>query len=245
MCNPAFVAWLSGWTGRARSYKPGMPAISALLLDLDGTLLDTEPLHFEAHRRFLAGKGIVPTAAELVGNIGKGDDTFYAEYMQRHGLAGDPVAWVAEKTRVLMDLYREGGVPVQPGARELLAHAAGEGIACMVVTSSERGLADLALAVSGLAAALPQRVCREDTVRHKPHPEPYLLAVQRLGRSPSACLVFEDSVSGVAAARSAGCPVVALRGHLAEADVRRAGAQRVLDRLDEVLPIRAFAMAAG
>lgn len=242
MHEPVFGAWQSGWTRRARSYKPGMPAIRALLLDLDGTLLDTEPLHFEAHRRFLATKGIVPTESELAGNIGKGDVGFYLDYMQRHGLSGDAEGWVVEKTRVLMDLYRAGGVPVQPGAHELLAHAAEAGLVCMVVTSSERELADLALAVSGLADALPQRVCSEDTLRHKPHPEPYLLAAQRLGLPPSACLVFEDSVSGVAAARNAGCPVVALRGHLAESAVRQAGAQRMLDRLDEMVPINAFAM---
>ena len=57
--------------------------------------------------------------------------------------------------------------------------------------------------------------------------------------------MFEDSVSGVLAARRAGCPVVALRGHLAEAEVLGAGALRLLDRLDDLLPIDAFAAAAA
>ena len=212
-----------------------MPA--ALLLDLDGTLLDTEPLHFEAHRRFLASVGIAPTPEELVGNIGKGDVTFYHELMRRHRTTGDAAAWVAAKTAVLMGIYGEQAVQAQPGAVELLDHAWRHGITCLVVTSSERALAAAALVSAGLDRRLPMRICREDTVRHKPHPEPYLLACVRLAMPSSRCLVVEDSPSGIAAGRTAGCPVVALAGHVPAADQRRAGAQRVVARLDDLLPL--------
>lgn len=222
-----------------------MPAISALLIDLDGTLLDTEPLHFEAHRRFLAGRGVVPSEAELVGNIGKGDREFYRDLIQTHGLDGDPDAWVAEKTAILAGIYRADGVPLRPGVHGLLAHAAAQGVPCVVVTSSGRELARCALEVAGLDVRLPMRVCHEDTRRHKPHPEPYLLAAVRLGLPPAACLAIDDSSSGVAAARTAGCPVVAMRGHLPEAAVRAAGALRMLDSLAELVPLRALAFAAG
>lgn len=239
MYNLPFGAWIvttAGWIARARPYKPGMTATVAFLLDMDGTLLDTEPLHFEAHRRFLATVGIVPTEQDLVGNIGKGDGTFYRDLMARHGRSGDADAWVAAKTRVLIGIYRSGPVPVRPGTIEVLDHAAAHGITCVVVTSSERDLARVALEQSGLAPRLPIRICREDTVRHKPHPEPYLLAVTRLGLSPSGCLVVEDSASGVAAGRGAGCPVVAARGHVPDAVLLAAGASRVVDRLDGILP---------
>lgn len=239
MHKVARLAWLpaAAWTSPPPAYKPAMPAISALLLDLDGTLLDTEPLHFEAHRRFLATQGIVPTEAELLGNIGKGDRTFYRELMQNHGRSGDVDAWVQLKAQALIDLYRSGGVPLQTGARELLDHAASEGIPCLVVTSSEREVARCSLAAAGLAERLPMRICREDTVRHKPHPEPYLLATLRLSQSPGSCLVVEDSDSGVASAHSAGCPVVALRGHVPEARLRAAGALRVVASLAELVPL--------
>jgi HAD superfamily hydrolase (TIGR01509 family) len=217
-----------------------MPRIGALLIDMDGTLLDTEPLHFEAHRRFLATVGIVPTEAELVGNIGKGDVTFYQDYMVRYGKTGDAVAWVEAKTRTLMDLYRTQGVPIRPGAHELLDHAAIEGIACVVVTSSERALAAVALAVCGLAARLPVRICREDTQRHKPDPAPYLLAASRLSMPSESCLGIEDSGSGVAAAHAAGCTVVGVRGHIPEAELRRRGAVTIVDRLDELVPLEAL-----
>lgn len=212
-----------------------MPTPAAFLLDLDGTLLDTEPLHFQAHRRFLGSQGIEPTQDDLVGNIGKGDVEFYSELMRRHGKQGDPVAWVAGKTDTLIGIYREQGVRINPGGSELLARAFAEGIACVVVTSSERALARAALEAAGLAGRLQMRVCREDTVRHKPHPEPYLLACVRLGIPPQRCQAVEDSPSGVAAARTAGCPVVAMSGHVADELLLRAGAQRMIARLDELL----------
>lgn len=212
-----------------------MPA--ALLIDMDGTLLDTEPLHFEAHRRFLATVGIVPTEAELSGNIGKGDVTFYEEYQRRYGKTGDAVAWLEEKTRLLIGLYRSQGVRLNPGAEALLEQAWNNGITCLIVTSSERRLAAAALEAAGLARRLPLRVTREDTLRHKPHPEPYLLACQRLSLAAGSCLVIEDSPSGVASGRTAGCPVAALSGHFDAASLRAAGAQQVVARLDELLPL--------
>jgi HAD superfamily hydrolase (TIGR01509 family) len=216
-----------------------MIAPAALLIDLDGTLLDTEPLHFEAHRRFLATVGITPSQEELVGNIGRGDIEFYQTLMRAHGRAGDAVAWVAEKTRILIGIYAEQGVVINPGGVELLAHAFRHGTVCMVVTSSERALARAALQAAGLEQRLSMRICREDTVRHKPHPEPYLLACLRLGLSPQRCQAIEDSPSGIAAARTAGCPTVALAGHIPSEQLLRAGAQRVLQRLDELLPAEA------
>ena len=221
-----------------------MSAISTLLLDLDGTLVDTEPWHFEAHRRFLATVGIVPTEAELFGNIGKGDERFYNELMVRHGKTGDTYAWVAEKDRITAELYRSHGVPVRPGTRELLDHAFSHGLACVVVTSSNRELATVALEASGLAARLPMRVCYEDTERHKPHPEPYALAASRLSVPTSACLAVEDSMSGISAAHAAGAFVVAVQGHTSAADQRRAGATRIIERMDELIPVEAQSFTA-
>lgn len=210
-----------------------MPA--AYLIDLDGTLLDTEPLHFLAHGRFLATRGIAPTEAELLGNIGRGDVAFYEELMRQRGVTGDAAAWVSEKTQILIGIYREQGVRINPGAVELLDHAFRRGIACMVVTSSERALARAALEAAGLSERLPMRICREDTLRHKPHPEPYLLACMRLALPADRCQVLEDSPSGIAAGRTAGCAVAAMAGHVPADQQRRAGAQRILQRLDDVL----------
>ena len=211
-----------------------MPLPAALLLDLDGTTVDSEPLHCESHRRFLATKGIAVTDAELVGNIGKGDQSFYTTLMAERGLEGDANAWVEAKTDALIALYREGRLTLRPGVQSLLDRARHAGVCCMVVTSADRRLAVAALEVTGLAARLPMRVCYEDVTEHKPHPEPYLLAAARLSVPAQRCLAIEDSISGVRAARAAGCRVLAFRGLVADSALIQAGAHELVNTLDGI-----------
>jgi beta-phosphoglucomutase-like phosphatase (HAD superfamily) len=106
-----------------------------------------------------------------------------------------------------------------------------------VVTSSERPLAALALKVTRLAPRLPLLVAHEDTAVHKPQPEPYLLAAERLGVPINGCLVVEDSPNGVVAGCAAGATTVAMVGMISEAELRAAGAGRCICRLDELIPL--------
>ncbi|MBA3847981.1 MAG: HAD family phosphatase, partial [Planctomycetes bacterium] len=114
----------------------GSPA--ALLLDMDGTLVDTEPLHFIAHKRYLASQDMPVTHEDVIDNVGKGDRSFFAALAARAGRTIDAAAWVAAKTDVLLELYQKQGVPRQPGVDRLLDYAWREGIACCVVTSATR-----------------------------------------------------------------------------------------------------------
>lgn len=221
-----------------------MPPIAALLLDLDGTIVDSEPWHFRAHGIFLARQGVAVTRDELVGNIGKGDPEFYAFLAARHGLRPDIPAWVAEKTEVLLGLYRSEPLPRQPGVAALLDHAFAEGIPCCIVTSSERRVAAAALASCGLATRLPMRICREDTPRHKPDPGPYLLAAARLGIPPASCLVIEDSISGVRAAVAAGIATIGFAGLIPAESLRAAGAVRTVSDHGVLVPL-ARALGGG
>ncbi|MCS6970462.1 MAG: HAD family phosphatase [Planctomycetota bacterium] len=210
--------------------------LAALLLDLDGTLLDSEPLHMEAHRRFLASVGIAIGDEELLANIGKGDRELYARLIARHGRDADPRDWIAAKTRLLVELAQAQGVPTRRGARELLARARARGIPCCLVTSAQAWVAAALLASAGLERLLPQRVCREDVWRSKPHPDAYLLACQRLGAPPARCLAIEDSVPGVLAAQRAGCRTLAVASaQVAPEALRAAGALEVLADLCEAL----------
>jgi len=220
--------------------------VAALLLDLDGTLVDSEPRHFRAHELFLARQGIAVTHDDLVGNIGKGDPEFYTLLATRHGLDVDIPAWVMAKTEVLLGIYRDEALPRQLGVEVLLDHALADGIACCIVTSSERRVAAAALASSGLAARLPMRVCREDTPRHKPDPDPYLLAASRLGVPPASCLVVEDSVSGVRAAVAAGMTAIGFAGLIPAERLRAAGAVRTITDHADLVPLaRARSALAG
>lgn len=206
-----------------------MPA--ALLLDMDGTLVDSEPVHFRAHQRFLATQGIAVSEADLLGNIGKGDEVFFSDLARLAGIACDPAAWVVAKTALLHDLYRSEGLPLRPGVQELLAQAFASGVPCMVVTNSGRETARIALEAAGLDRRLPMRVCWEDTVAHKPDPAPYRLAASRLGLAPAMCQAIEDSPSGVRAAVAAGCRTLAVAGLVPAETLRRVGAHAVVSSL--------------
>ena len=100
------------------------------------------------------------------------------------------------------------GVPVQPGARELLAEVAAAGLPHALVTSSERRFMDAVLARTGLRFDV--LVCADDVSATKPDPEPYLLAAKLLGADPAGCFALEDSPNGVASAEAAGCRVIAV-----------------------------------
>lgn len=209
---------------------------AGLFLDLDGTLVDSEPLHFEAHRRFLASVGVPVSQRDLEGNIGRGDRAFYEDLMRRQGKMGDAADWVRRKTDVLIGIYREAGLRLRPGAEALVARCRRSGVCCVVVTSSERRLCVAALEASGLAALLPIRICHEDVARHKPDPAPYDLAAARLAVPAGRCLAVEDSETGVRSARAAGCRVIGLRGLVSDGRLLVAGAQRLVDSLADIDP---------
>lgn len=209
-----------------------MPA--ALLLDMDGTLVDSEPVHIRAHAEYLAGRGVAVTHEDLVGNIGKGDLIFYRDLAARSGVPCDPEVWVAEKTELLHRMYRRDRLSVQPGVQALLDRAWAEGIACCVVSNSSRESVRLALESAGLAPRLPARVCFEDTVAHKPDPAPYLLASGRLACPAARCTVIEDSPSGVRAGRAAGARVIAVAGLVPAAALAQAGAHLVVPSLTDL-----------
>jgi HAD superfamily hydrolase (TIGR01509 family) len=100
------------------------------------------------------------------------------------------------------------GVPVRPGARELLASVRELGLPHALVTSSERSFMEVVLASTGMR--FDALVCADDVSATKPDPEPYLLAAKLLGVDPGRCFALEDSPNGLASAEAAGCRVIAV-----------------------------------
>lgn len=209
---------------------------AALLLDLDGTLIDSEPVYIEAYRQILPEFGIQPTEEELQATIGRSDEEALPEMLARRGLQFDPRPFIQRKDACFTALAARG-MPVRAGAQLILSHAHHAGITCMVVSSSTRPLVNLCLAASGLASSLPMRICGDEVRHRKPSPVPYLLAASRLGLPASRCLAIEDSISGVRSARTAGCHVVAVSGSFDRKLLLEAGASRVCTSLEELLPL--------
>jgi len=183
-------------------------ASTAVLFDMDGLLVDSEPLWLEAETAVMArlGAGWSPAdQAQLLG--GSLDRT--VRYLLGKATRPAPPEQVAEWLMSgIAEQVRDHGVPVQPGARELLAEVKAAGLPHALVTSSERRFMDAVLARTGLR--FDALVCAEDVSVTKPDPEPYLLAAKLLGADPARCFALEDSPNGVASAEAAGCQVIAV-----------------------------------
>jgi len=181
---------------------------SAVLWDMDGTLVDTEPYWIAEERSLVEQHGGVWTdehAHQLVGN----DLLVSAEYILAHSpIELTPVEVVHELLAGVVTRVAEH-VPWRPGARELLAGLTAHGVPCALVTMSWESLATAV--VSSLPKGSFAAVITGDAVSHgKPHPEPYLAAARLLGADLAACIAIEDSPPGVASAVAAGIPTIAV-----------------------------------
>ena len=183
-------------------------ALRAVLFDMDGLLVDSEPLWFEAERSVMARLGGPWTPADQLALIG-GSLAHSVAYMRARAVRpAEPEQigrWLLDG---MADLVARNGVRLMPGVAGLLAELAAAGIRCALVTSAQRQIMDAVSDSTGLTFAVT--ICAEDVRRGKPDPEPYLRAAALLGEAPARCVVLEDSPRGVAAAQAAGCPVIAV-----------------------------------
>lgn len=181
---------------------------AAVLWDMDGTLVDTEPYWIAAEHDIVEEHG--GTWTEELAHQLVGQDLLVAATFIRDNSAVDwsPERIVDEMLGRVIGKVREH-IPWRPGARELLEALKAEGVPSALVTMSWRSLADAVL------GALPEGtfdvVVTGDEVSHgKPHPEPYRAAARLLGVSPEDCVAIEDSPTGVRSAVAAGVPTLAV-----------------------------------
>ena len=182
--------------------------LEGVLFDLDGLLVDTEPLWLETETEVMARLGAPWTEADqqqLLGGSMARTVAYLLARAKRPASAETVERWMAEG---MLERVAAGRVHVRPGARELLAEVSDAGIAHALVTSSQREFAEAVLASTGLR--FPVMVTGDDVTAHKPDPQPYLLAARLLGVSPGRCVALEDSPNGVASATAAGCLVIAV-----------------------------------
>jgi HAD superfamily hydrolase (TIGR01509 family) len=193
-------------TATAVEIPQSLPA--AVLWDLDGTLVDTEPYWIDEEYALVAeygGSWSDEHAHALVGN----DLITSAKYIQVNGSVRLPPEQIIE--RLLDGVIKRVRVhiPWRPGARELLTELRTRGVPCALVTMSYQSLAQAI--VETLPAGTFETVVAGDDVTHgKPHPEPYLTAATRLGIAPERCVAIEDSLTGVSSAEAARVPVLAV-----------------------------------
>ncbi len=180
-----------------------MTELAAVLWDMDGTLIDTEPTWMACEHRLVADHGGTWTDADAQSMIGSDLTDAGRTLRDRGGVNLEPAEIVNLLLDGVIDRLREE-LPWRPGALELLTACVEADIPCALVTMSWRRLVDAAL-VSFPAGVFAATVAGDEVDRGKPYPDPYLAAARALGVDPSRCVAIEDSRTGVASALSAGC----------------------------------------
>ena len=190
---------------------PFATPFSGVLLDMDGTLIDSIPAVERSWLRWCEEYGVDP--ARLAGLHGVSASNVIAQLLPEERRA-EAFARIRE-----IEVHDVDGITLLLGAAELLAELADGGVPTAIVTSCTTDLADARIAATGLArpAAL---VTASDTARGKPWPDPWLQGARRLGLDPGGCLVVEDAVAGLRAARAARCgALVAVLGTTPRAEL--------------------------
>jgi beta-phosphoglucomutase len=191
----------------------------ALLFDLDGTLVDTDHLHHGAFAAIMAERGRDLTLDEYRTHImGHPNDAILARFFPGEDMA------VLERKEAMFRASLAASVEPVAGIHALLDWAEGNDAGCAVVTNAPRDNAVAMLAAASLAHRLPTVIIGDECARPKPDPEPYRAAMRALGATPSRAVAFEDSRSGLRAARDAGAHVFGLTTGLAREALLDAGA---------------------
>ena len=181
---------------------------TAVIFDLDGVLLDTEPLYTTAANRVLKpwGKEI---DWSLKGQImGKHPMQSAKLVLDALGVPLTPEEYVTLRKRELRELFR--GPPAMPGAEAWLATLRQAGVPLGIGTSSTRELCDLKFESHAFLREVSPIVCGDEVAERKPAPDIFLKVAELLNQTPNNCLVFEDSPAGVRAAKTAGMQVIAV-----------------------------------
>jgi HAD superfamily hydrolase (TIGR01509 family) len=208
--------------------------LSALLFDLDGTLIDTDDLHLNAYNQLLARWGKSMSLDYYKAHVmGFPDDMIFSGLFPQAPATQYPEL-AAQKEAMFRAQLRET-IPV-PGVLRTLDYAQAAGIPMAVVTNAPRENAEAMLQGLGIAERFDALVIGGELARGKPDPLPYLTALRLLDASADQALAFEDSLAGVRSAAAAGIHTFGMLSGLEETQLREAGARSIIrDFNDEAL----------
>lgn len=208
----------------------------AVLFDMDGVVVDNMPLHRAIWREFAESRGVSPTDAELRALDGRRAVDIIAALFG----AGQPPEAVAAMSKEREALYHgrlaTATLPAVPGVVAYLEALGELGVPRVLATSAVPVNVEAVMERLGVRRYFEAIVTAVDVTQGKPHPEIYLTAAARVGADPARCLVVEDALPGVMAAKAAGASCLGLMTSEPEARLREVGADWVAPHFDRLPP---------
>ena len=206
--------------------------VAGLLLDLDGTLIDTEHFHYQSTLAVLSEWDLHLTPEDFAPFLGFSELPYWAALCEKFEITSEVAYLMKRRTEEYVRILQATSIEPLPGVLDLLQHAREREIPVAVASASPRGQIDAGLEAAGLSEQLPIRRSGFEDVgfnRGKPHPDVYLAAAKALDADPLQCIAIEDSVNGMRAAKAAGCFTVCVpcvshpttETHLADLTVTR------------------------
>src|SRR5262245_28927576 len=207
--------------------------VEAVIFDMDGLLLDTESVYRAAMVASALAMGYDFPDDFCQSMVGTAEAEIHHMLQQRFG-ADFPIAGLFKACELEMGRRLDAGVPVKPGAAELVDELAARKLPMAVATSTARRIAEHHLKRAGLLDHFAAVCTREDVARGKPHPDLFLAAARKLGVRPERCIVLEDSYPGVRAAHASGAMTIMVPDMLPATDELRALCVAVVRDLHDV-----------
>ncbi|HID06362.1 MAG TPA: HAD family phosphatase [Armatimonadetes bacterium] len=209
----------------------GVMQLKAVIFDLDGVLVDSSEFHYKAWQIWSAEQGVTMSYEFFRETFGMINEKIIPQLIPRP-LSREEIQELSERKEALFRQVARGKLEPLPGAVELVRGLQHAGYRLAIGSSTPRKNIDVVLESIGLADAFPVRIAAEDVKHGKPDPEVFFKAAQAIGVPPRRCVVIEDAVAGVDAAKRAGMKAIAItithpRERLMHADI-------VVDSLTEV-----------
>jgi len=211
--------------------------LEGVILDMDGTLLDSEPLHEMAVGDAIASMGFSPDLFDHEDLRGLGVVLSGTVLQRVYGSAFSPEGFVSAFRKHLLEVLIREPIPLKPGVKELFKRIDEAGLPMAVASSSDRTAVEYSLEKTGLRPFLQAVVGGDDASRAKPEPDLFLLAASKLEISPGNCMVIEDAEAGIVAATRAGMRAILIPDGLSSSRIANSGADHVLSDLFEALDV--------
>ncbi|MGI6113619.1 MAG: HAD family hydrolase [Mahellales bacterium] len=210
--------------------------VKALIFDMDGVLMDSEPVIKAAAIAGLKEFGVDAKIDDFEPFVGMGEDRFIGGVAEKYG-----VPYRLEMKKRVYEIYVDivaDNLGIYDGVQQFLLEMKERGYVLALASSADKVKVEANLRVTGIAASIfAAIVCGEDVEKKKPFPDIYLYAAQKIGVSPNNCLVVEDAISGIKAAKAAGMQCIAVTSSFGRDVLEKEGADAVVDNTVDIASI--------